>query len=221
MRALLYICLASALGAQAPLRILAVERKVPPPYEEGDRVYRLDGGVNRGLRPGDRLTVRRAGEPRPMGWLKVTEVRAELAEARLDAAGAGYLLKGDLVWKEELKGMPALEPLSGDPLPKPVAPLRGPEAPALEGVLFFLPQRSDLSPAGLRKLEEWVASWGTGGRWQVQIPASKALSTALLRQRAETLQGALRALGVAQATLLTEPRGLESKYDPAWVRHQD
>jgi hypothetical protein len=45
------------------------------------------------------------------------------------------------------------------------------------------------------------------------------LKPALQKQRVESLQAALRALGIEQVTVETQPRTTEGKYDPAWVRH--
>ena len=63
----LCLVLVSALGAQAPFHIIAVERRGLPPYESTDRTYALDGGQNRGLKVGDRLMVKRVGEALPLG----------------------------------------------------------------------------------------------------------------------------------------------------------
>jgi hypothetical protein len=200
---------------------VAVERKGLPPYEAADRIYRLDGGLDRGLRVGHRLTVRRSGEPKPLGHLRVSEVRGAYAEARFEPAEAGYPMKGDLVWHEELGGMPAFPVLDADPMPVPARPGAAPEAPPREGLLFFLPQRAELSPAGQQKLRAWVEAWGASGRWVVQVPATRALKPALQKQRAESLQSALRSLGIEHAAVESGPRAAEGKYDPAWIRHWD
>lgn len=211
--------LACSLGAQVPLHILAVERKGLPPYEAEDRIYRLDGGEDRGLRVGDRLLVKRSGEPRAIGHFRVIGVRGNQCETHFEPSGSTYPMKGDLVLREELRWPPAAEPLNVDPLPKALHPAATPEAPPREGLLFFLPQQADLSPAGLKKLESWVRDWGVSGRWAVQVPSAKALPAALQKRRAEALQAALRSLGVEQARLETESRATEGKYDPAWIRH--
>jgi len=212
---------AIALAAQAPLHVVGVERRGPPPYEAADRVYRVDGGLGQGLRVGDRLLVRRAGEAAPIGHLRVILVRGELSEARFEPAGTVYPMKGDLALREELKGIPSLVALDVDPLPDVPRPLAKPEAPPREGLLFFLPQKAELSLAGLKKLEAWVEAWGLGGRWAVQVPRAKALSPALQKERAESISHALRALGIQQVNVESEPRSAEGKYDPAWVRHWD
>ncbi|MCE1205609.1 MAG: hypothetical protein LWW79_13505 [Holophagaceae bacterium] len=218
-RLFLSLGFAGVLGAQVPFHIVAVERKGLPPYEVTDRIYRLDGGQDRGLREGDRLLVKRGGGPRAIGHLRVIGVRGDQCETHFEPSGSTYPMKGDLVLREELKWLPEAGPLNADPLPKALHPAATPEAPPREGVLFFLPQQAELSPAGLKKLEAWVRDWGVTGRWAVQVPSAKALPATLQKRRAETLQAALRSLGVAQVRLETEPRTTEGKYDPAWIRH--
>jgi len=218
---LLCFGLVGALSAQEPLHIVSVERRGPPPYEADDRIYCLNGGQDRGLHIGDRLVVRRPGEVRALGHLRVTQLRGDKAEAHFESNGSTYPLKGDLALVEILNWLPSLTPVSDDPFPEIPAPSTKVEAPPKEGILFFLPQQAELSPAGLRKVESWVEAWGHEGRWAVQVPATKALSPNLQTQRAESLLAALRALGIEHVTLETEPRTLESKYDPAWIRHWD
>jgi len=213
--------LAGTLGAQESLHIVAVERRGPPPYESTDRVYRLDGGLDRGLRMGDRLLVKRQGEPRAFGHLWVTEVRRDQAGARFEPLADISPMKGDLAILEVMKWLPEAGHLEMERLPMIPAPRPRPEAPPMEGVLFFLPQQTELSLAGLKKLETWVEQWGAEGRWVIQVPAAKALKPALQKQRADTLQAALRALGIEQVKLETSPRTAESKYDPTWIRHWD
>ena len=218
---LLMACLAGALGAQAPHRILAVERKGLPPYEVADRIYRLEGGQDRGLRVGHRLAFRHPGEVRTLGHFRVVEVRASEAEARFEPIGAAYPLKGDLACREDLAGLPVLALPEPGPIPVPVQPDRPAGPPPQEGVIFFLPQRADLSPAGHQKLKTWVEAWGAPGRWVVQVPATKALKPALQKQRTESLLAGLRELGIEHPVVETDPRTADGKYDPAWIRHWD
>ena len=218
---LLCLGLAGALGAQEHLHITAVERRGLPPYELEDRVYRLDGGQDRGLRVGDRLLVKRAGDIRACGHLWVTEVLAGQATARYEPLGEVYPMRGDLAILEVLKWMPVAARLGTDNLPAIPGPRPTPEPPPREGVLFFLPQKSELSLAGLKKLESWVEQWGSEGRWAIQVPTAKTVKPALQRQRAESLLAALRGLGINQVRLETDPRLAEGKYDPVWIRHWD
>ena len=213
--------LVGALGAQAPLHIVSVERRGLPPYESMDRTYGLDGGLDRGLRVGDRLIVKRIGVVLPLGHLRVTEVRGDHSGASFEPAGAEYPMKGDVAIREELWPVPELTRLNPEPIPLAPLPRASAEAPPREGLLFFLPQRAELSPAGLKKLETWIQEWGSGGRWAVQVPTAKALKPALQKQRTESIQSALRALGIEHATVETQPRTTEGKYDPVWIRHWD
>jgi hypothetical protein len=217
----LCLVLVSALSAQTPFHIIAVERRGLPPYEAADRTYGLDGGRDRGLKMGDRLLVKRIGESLPLGHLRVTEVRGERAGASFEPVGADYPMKGDLAIREELLRIPDVTRLSVEPIPLAPAPLPAAVAPPREGLLFFLPQQAELSPAALKKLEAWIAEWGAGGRWAVHVPSAKALKPALQKLRAEALQAALHSLGIEHATLDTQPRMVEGKYDPVWIRHWD
>lgn len=214
-------CLAGALGAQVPHRILAVERKGLPPYEAADRIYRMEGGQDRGLRVGHRLAFRRPGDARTLGHFRVIAVRETEAEARFEPAGAAYPFKGDLAWREDLARLPIFSIPDPDPFPLLARPNQAAGPPPQEGLIFFLPQRADLSPVGHQKLQAWVEAWGVTGRWVVQVPVTKALKSALQKQRAESLQAELRTLGIERAELETDPRTAEGKYDPAWIRHWD
>lgn len=170
---------------------------------------------------GDRLLVKRSGEPQAIGHLRVVEVRGDQCESHFEPKGSTYPMKGDLALREELKWLPVPGPLNVDPLPRALHPAVSHEAPPREGLLFFLPQQAELSPAGLKKLEAWVSDWGAEGRWAVQVPSAKALPAALQKRRAEALLAALRSLGVAEAKLETLPRTAEGRCDPAWIRHWD
>jgi hypothetical protein len=220
-RHLVCLVLGGILGAQTSLHITGVERRGLPPYEIVDRVYCLDGGQDRGLRVGDRLIVKRAGENRVCGHLWVTKLRPDQAEARYEPMESTYPLKGDLAILEVLKRMPDVGRLDPDPLPVVPFPKATSQAPPREGVLFFLPQQSELSLAGVKKLEAWVEEWGRGGQWGILVPTAKAIKPALQKQRCISLEAALRALGIDHVKLEMDPRTLEGKYDPAWVRHWD
>lgn len=211
--------LGPGLAAQAPVPIVGVIRKGEPPYAPGDQVYVLGGGLAQGLQPGLRLRVRRPGEARVLGWLVVTEAAQGRAEAHLEREGPTYLMKGDLAWRQELEALPVIPPPAAARIPAPPALPSGAEAPPWEGLLFFLPQRDDLSPAGQRKLAEWVGAWGASGRWVVQVPTARGLSADLQHRRTATLKAALTALGARDIAVDTAPRKADGKYDPAWIRH--
>lgn len=213
--------LAGILGAQTQLRVVSVERRGPPPYEEADRIYGLDGGQDRGLRMGGRLVIRRPGEVVRLGHLRVVELQAHRSATRFEPEGTRYPMKGDLAIPEEPWRVPELQALDPEPIPLAPSPRAAAKAPPTEGVLYFLSGSAELSPAGLKKLETWVQAWGPGGQWVLQVPPSKALNADLQHRRAETLLAALRSLGVEHTKLETQPRTAEGKYDPVWIRHWD
>ncbi len=219
----LLVCLGlgGALGAQAPLHIVAVERTGPPPYEAEDRVYRLDGGQDQGLRLGGRLLVKRTGEARAFGHLWVTELRGDRAGARYEPMDATYPMKGDLAIPEFLGPLPGTGLRNPEPLPGVAPPDATTQAPPREGVLFFLPQQAELSPAGAKKLQAWLEAWGRAGQWGIQVPQAKAIKPALHKARLAALETALRALGIERVQVETTPRTTDGKNDPVWIRHWD
>lgn len=220
-RILLLTCLMATLGAQGSLRVVAVTRKGLPPFQVADRIYRLAGADAGSLRVGQRLLVRRAGLPKALGHLRITEVQGAEADSVFLPSGTAYPMKGDGATLELLAPLPDLPDPGPGPEALPAMLQPGIEAPPREGLLYFLPQQADLSPAGHQKLQAWIAAWGTTGRWAVQVPTTHALSPALQRRRAEALQGALRALGIAHAEVETAARAADGRYDPTWVRHWD
>jgi hypothetical protein len=216
---ILCLSLAGALGAQAPMHIVGVERHGPPPYEQSDRIYVVDGA--QALHVGERLLVKRPGEAAVLGVLRVATRRADRAEARFEPTEATFPMKGDLVFQAILKVLPPPASIDPEPIPRLATPKPTAEAPPQEGLLFFLPQRADLSLAGVKKLEAWVEAWGTEGRWVLQVPKAKALKPALQKQRAEAILQALRTLGIEKVALESPARTSEGKYDPTWLQHWD
>jgi hypothetical protein len=103
-------------GDAAHLRVVAVVRQGLPPYEDGDRLYRIEGKGASFLRVGEKLLLQRKGEASDLGKLKVVEIHGDFALAALEDLGETYPLKGDLVFR--------IEPLS----PLPLLPSMGPEA---------------------------------------------------------------------------------------------
>ncbi len=217
---LLSLCLAGLLGAQVPLHIVAVERRGPPPYEVADRIYGVEGD-HEGLRVGDRLLVKRADAAVILGHLRVIESRPGRANALFEPLEGSYPMKGDLVLRSELRHLPAASSLDPAPLGSLPKPKASAEPPPREGLLYFLPGRSDLSIGGVRKLEAWVESWGAEGRWSVQVPATKGIKPELQKLRAESLQAALRALGIETVAVEAGLRIAEGLNHPTWVRHWD
>ena len=218
---LLSLGLAGLLGAQVPLHIVAVERRGPPPYEIADRIYGVAGDLDPGLRVGDRLLVKRADAAVILGHLRVIESRPGRANALFEPLEGSYPMKGGLVLRSELRRLPAASSLDPAPLVSLPKPKASAEPPPREGLLFFLPGRSDLSIGGVRKLETWVESWGAEGRWAVQVPATKGIKPELQKLRAESLQAALRALGIEPVAVETGLRTAEGLNHPTWVRHWD
>lgn len=216
---LLCLCVAGALGAQTPLHVVAVEHHGPPPYETVDRVYCLDGGKDHGLSVGDRLVVKRASDARIIGALWVTGILEARAETRFEPKGSIYPMKGDLALAEVFRWMPEASRLNDAPIPVVSLPSTTVEAPPREGLLFYLPQQVELSPAGVKKLEGWVKAWGRLGRWSVQVPADKAAVAVIQRQRAEALVAGLKALGVERVSVDMEPRTTDSQFEPIWIRN--
>lgn len=106
--------LSALLSETAPLRVVAVVRQGPPPYEDEGRLYRLEGSGPVFLKLGDKLRLHRIGEGGSPGRLKVVEAHREFALAELEESGETYPLKGDLAHRIEpahpLPALPAEEP---------------------------------------------------------------------------------------------------------------
>lgn len=111
----LSLCLTLPLAAGAGLRVVAVERKGLPPFEDDRRVYRLEGEEAAGLRPGDVLQLVRPGDPRDPGRLKVADREGGQVSAYLDTRGSTYPLIGDQAVLRRMGAVPALPPTR--PLP--------------------------------------------------------------------------------------------------------
>jgi hypothetical protein len=221
MKRFLALLLFLPLGAQGPFTIVSVDRQGSPPFDPATRIYRLDGGRERGLKVGERLAVRRRGTPAPLGHVIITAVRAEQAESSFVPGGVEWPMKGDLVLRQELAPLPVVAPLEALALPATSSPKPSAQAPPMEGLLFFLPLHAELSPAGHHKVETWVESWGKAGRWVIQTPGGKGTKATLQRQRAEVMAALLRELGVARIEVQQEARSHDGPYDPIWLRHWD
>lgn len=132
MRLAILLLLTLPLAGE-PLRVVSVLRAGLPPYEDAKRIYRLEGEACGRLKSGEALLLRRMGEPRSLGCLKVTEVRGSYALAHLQTPGETYPLKGDLVLREEdinplpVVALPTLNPLPSVAVPQ--APVRTVPAP--------------------------------------------------------------------------------------------
>lgn len=221
MRWFAALALILPLAAQSPFLIVSVDRIGSPPYEPESRVYRLNGGTNRSLKVGEWLTVRRPGRERPLGHLRVLTVGTEEAGTAFVPLGDTWPMKGDLVWRDPLPGVPAVTKTDDFPSALPPPPIAGAVAPPREGLIYFLPKRADLSPAGRVKVVGWVQGWGVAGRWVIQMPTGKAFQPALQKQRAEALLATLRECGVPTAEIQSLARIQEGPHDPSWILHWD
>lgn len=217
------------LLAAAPLHVAGVVRSGMPPYEEKDRLYRLEGDGCQILRVAEYLTLIRPGDRRQLGRLQVVAVKDGYALARLATPGETYLLKGDLAVRHEMAAsLPSLpgglpDPLlraSGELLPRAMK-LAVPASPSsVQGhqePVFFLKGNAELSPAALVKLRDWVASWGVEGRWVLGLPEDVQGSTALSQARIEALKKALGTLGVTQVEVRSDSHPPVSRFDSIHV----
>lgn len=104
----LSLCLTLPLAASPSLRVVAVERKGLPPFEDDRRVYRLEGEEAARLRPGDLLQLARTGDPRDPGRLKVIALEGGRVSALLETRGATYPLVGDQATARRMTPVPSL-----------------------------------------------------------------------------------------------------------------
>jgi len=225
---LLGLLLGPLLLASPPLQVVAVVRAGMPPFEEGGRLYRLEGDGCQALRVSEQLTLRRSGELRPLGRLEVTAVKDGFALAKLALAGETYPLKGDLAVRHEMiKPLPSLPAAAKDLAIPPEAlapriPTQG-VPPALrkagirrEGV-YFLKGNAELSPGAIAKLRAWVEGWDPDGRWVVLVPGNADTPQALVQARVEALRAGFKALGVNQVAMQTLPPEPPGKYDLVYI----
>lgn len=227
MKLLLVFLLGPALLASPPLHVVGVVRSGMPPYEEA-RLYRLEGTGCLALRVGERLTLQRAGEARPLGRLQVTAVKSDHALAKLAESGETYPLKEDLaVRHEEAVSLPTFPtpPMptgTVDVAPKPPvsAQLPSPSKSGRRESIFFLKGSAELSAGARAKLAAWVKAWGSGGHWSVGCPEGADLPPALQQARLEQLRNELLRLGVLQVTILPQPYEASDRYDPVFVCHE-
>jgi len=114
------------------IRIVAVEQVGRPPWTPRDgRVYRLGGQAISDIRLGEMLIVRRQGEVRDIGTLRVVSVHTEnfaanSALAKLESKGETFPLKGDLVTKLASTDMPEIKPIGVEPLKEGFRPALDP-----------------------------------------------------------------------------------------------
>jgi hypothetical protein len=197
------------------LTVTRVVREGLPPYEDANRLYRLEGAGFDKLQPGSILKLHRPQEPRAMPRLEVTLVMPEYVLARVAAPGETYPLLGDRVYLNgslpALPAMPGLEDPPGFTGLKPLtptltAPTPEPGFTPNREPLYFLQGESRLSPAGKVKLQGWVKAWGPSHRWSVACPPWPGESLDLTAARINALKEELRRLGVPHVDehILTE-----------------
>lgn len=225
---LLGLFVAPLLMAAQPLQVVAVVRSGMPPFEEGGRLYRLEGDGCLALKVNEQLTLKRSGEARPLGRLEVTAVKDGYALAKLALSGETYPLKGDLAVRHEMiQSLPSL-PVARQELPIPTEALapRAPKAAIPQALLkagnrreciYFLKGNAELSPGALAKLRAWVQSWDLDGRWTILIPESADIPQALSQARAEALKAGFKELGVSQVEIRPLPPEPPARYDSVYI----
>jgi hypothetical protein len=225
MKALFAVILLSLhVGAAPPLQVTAVVRLGAPPFEDSERLYRLEGENCLSLRVNERLTLLRHGERRDLGRLQVTDVKDGYALARLAVGGETYPLKGDLVIRHEMAlGLPSL-PLALAEGAGTSAEALAPKAPRLaiprslpkeaprQEPIFFFKGNAELSPAARGKLQTWVAAWGLDGRWLLLVPAAPE-SQPVIQARVTILRESLKSLGVKEVEVRVVPEAPSGRYD--------
>lgn len=231
---LLGLVLASAfLVAQPPvgrpLQIVSVGRTGLPPYDDSQRVYRLEGSGCATLRAGEVVVLKREGERRNLGRLEVLSVHLDHAQAKLLQAGETFPLKGDLAIRMELlRPLPELpKPVAGRPLTAQAAlqpkALKASlvrsfgEGTTYREPIYFLKGDASLSPGALAKLRTWAESWGPKNQWTLECPQSPGTLSTLLQERVSALREELQRLGVAQLEVRAVSPEPPGRYDAIYV----
>jgi len=216
-----FMLMTAALHAAAPLTVVNVVREGQPPYEDADRLYRVEGDGGDQLLPGRVLLLMRPRDPRPMGQLEVVRTGPGYALAKVRKAGATYPMKGDqVVPREPLRTLPGL-PSTGGPWsvallqPAALALPVPPPGVAHREPIFFLPEQATLTPAARSKLKAWIAAWGRAGRWMLALPPSPP--SPLNEARVTALRNELTRLGVAKVELGTAEQTPPGKYPAVFV----
>lgn len=143
----LCLCATLPLAAGASLRIVAVERKGLPPFEDDRRIYQLAGEEAARLRPGEVLQLVRPGDPRDPGRLKVTGQEGGRASACLEARGTTYPLVGDQAILRRADPVPSLPALALLPDLALRPPRSGPPPEASPGRVASAPSASPVHAA--------------------------------------------------------------------------
>jgi hypothetical protein len=189
--------LSALLPEGVPLRVVAVVRQGPPPYEDEGRLYRLEGVGPISLKLGDKIRLQRIGDSGSPGRLKVVEAHREFALAELEEAGETYPLKGDLAHR--------IEP----PRPLPLLPVEAPgeSRPVLVSLAVTRPARE--VPVDKVERVELVPAPPPGPAPSAAVVAvSKRQPIFFLKENASLSPGALEKLRVAVLTWGAEGRWL-------------
>lgn len=226
---LLGFFLGPMLAAAPPLQVAGVVRSGMPPYDEAERLYRLEGQGAQALHLNEYLTLRRTGERRTLGRLQVTALKDGYALARLTTPGETYPLKGDFIVRHERAArLPIQQGLAPDTRLRPLGDL-APRVPQLpiprspspgkthQEPIFFLKGSAELSPAALVKLRAWVGAWGLEGRWVLRMPEDPQVPATLSQARVEALKQALGQLGVSGVDMDWQAAAVPSRFDSIHV----
>jgi hypothetical protein len=219
----------SSLAGTPPLRIVSVVRPGLPPYEDENRLYRIEGEGCARMHQGEPIVLQRKGEQRDLGRLKVVGAYGGYALAQVVIAGETFPLKGDLVYAVEgprpLPSMVASKPaelasgaalgaLPVHPLSEPAPPTSAHPSPQRQGQqqpIYFLKGDARLSPGALVKLKRWVDEWGTEGAWIVGYPDEA--NAEITQTRAQALRAELIRLGAASIQLKVVREAPKGRYD--------
>lgn len=223
------ITLAAQSQAGLPLQIVSVGRTGLPPYENSERVYRLEGSGCATLRVGEVVVLKREGERRNLGRLEVLSVHLDHAQAKLAQVGETFPLKGDLAVRMELlRPMPEL-PKGLETRPLPVQASLQPkvlkaslvrsfgEGTTYREPIYFLKGDASLSPGAVAKLRTWAESWGLKNQWTLECPQAPGTLSTLLQERVSALREELTRLGVAHLEVRAVPQEAAGRYDAIYV----
>jgi hypothetical protein len=222
----LALLLGTVLWAVPPLQVVSVTRGGMPPYDDSERIYRLEGGGCGTLRKGETLVLQREGEHRKLGRLEILSVNFDHAKARLVEPGETFPLKGDLAVRTELfEPLPEV-PVSLQATPIPAVATLQPRTitrtlPRSVGhgtvyrePIYFLKGDASLSPGAQNKLKAWVETWGVEGQWSLECPPT--LST-LLQERISVLRSEMERLGIPRLEIKAVTEETSGRYDAIYV----
>jgi hypothetical protein len=216
-----------ACSGTRQLHVEKVERAGLPPYEEGNRLYRLEGEGWERLRVGDRIALRRPGQRLGLGLLVVHEIHQGYVLATQLSRGETFPMNGDLAELVEVKPLPLLP---SKPLPvldsqklQTLQPLTVVKATALavkREPIYFLKKDASLSPAGKEKLQDWVRSWGKNGNWALVYPQGQGNDASLALARVAAIQEFMNGLGVSGIEVRSASIIQEGRFDTIFIERE-